>query len=165
LESSLHQGYFEEFEIWGGGIDKCLGGCKHVQTANLHTKTLKNRKNCTELGGGVSSLKWRGLYPPPLVHTGLEDCILAVGAQLCGLFHPTDVTPSYCRRVLVILTNNANWLTVHTVIFCEYMRRTSHSWDSRLVSFHGALQTRAELGCKSSSISKEDLYHKPNRKN
>jgi len=44
-----------------GGYRQMFGGCKHVPYSNLHEKTLKNRKNYTELGGGergVSSLNW-----------------------------------------------------------------------------------------------------------
>jgi len=41
--------YFQKFDM-GGGIDKCLGECKHVKSANLPLKTLKP-KNYTELRG------------------------------------------------------------------------------------------------------------------
>jgi len=32
-------------------VDKCLGVCKHAGSANLHYKTLKNRKNYKYAGG------------------------------------------------------------------------------------------------------------------
>jgi len=69
------QCYFKEFEIRGGGIDKCLGGGLNMRKAliyiknfkklkDLHWKTFKKLKDFTELGvgGGVVS-QLGGIYP------------------------------------------------------------------------------------------------------
>jgi len=40
-----------------------VGGCKHAKSTNLHEKTLKNRKDFTELGG--CRLSTGGVYTPP----------------------------------------------------------------------------------------------------
>jgi len=47
-----------------GGTDKCLGGCKHAGSANLHYKTLKTEQITSNQGGVVSQLGGGGIYSP-----------------------------------------------------------------------------------------------------
>jgi len=74
-------------------MDKCLGGCKHEGSANLHYKTLKTEQ-ITNNQGGVSSLNW-GVFTPS--RGGVK---ISLPGGCCGLFidKPVLYSSEYCNE-------------------------------------------------------------------
>jgi len=76
-----------------GFIDKCLGGCRHARSENLHWNTKKQKQLETETvgegGGVVSQLGGVCLYPPR--GKGYTDITISTHSNsLSGVIHQCD---------------------------------------------------------------------------